>query len=257
MATTVPFKASLYNPALILPASFDYILTPDLLNIVFNDYSNYDLTDEPGHLRADFTFYRKIIITHQSGAMYTMSSLGDGQQLISSGSFGSDTFNYPIQNKDGVYTFLLLTVPTWNPTANYIALIHNVWLDSTKTLYQALNNNVNSPPDLNPANWKAITQDKIAIKYQDVAYALITSDSYKCKCSLTRQAACLIKDNNCDDDLLCRNKCLLNALKVTILLESANESFANLDFGCTANDIDTIKQICGCDCGCKDCGGGC
>jgi len=245
------FKASLFNPA--TPTVFDYILTPDGLNLLFSDYSNYTTNYDSGHLLAFFTLYRKVIITHHSGAVYTMSSLGDGNELISSAAAGSMLFNYFLQNKDGVYSIKLLTVPTYSFGANYLGGISTVWLPSTAKLYKAITSNALTPPDLNPADWEVIEDEDLSMKYTDVADALVTFDADKCKCKLTKKAACLIKSNPCNPDLLCKSPCLLNAVKVMILLESANQSFIDLDLNCAGTDIDLIKQICECDCGCPDC----
>lgn len=246
------FKASLLNPALT-PPSFDYTLTPDGLNILFTDYSNYTTNTESGHALANFTLYRKVIITHHTGSIYIMSSLGDGNELISAASTGSMGFNYLLLNKDGVYTFNLLTVPTWSSAANYLAGISTVWVGADALLYKAKTNNTNKAPATNPSDWEVIAEADLSVKYTDVAYAKVTFDSDRCKCSLIKKAACLIKSNPCNPDLICKSPCVLNAMKVMILLEAAQQSFDDLDINAAGCDIDLIKLICACDCGCPDC----
>lgn len=247
------FQASLFDLDSIDPV-FEYTLSTDGTTITFRDLSNYDASDEDGNELSDFYQYRKIIVTHHTGTEYIMSSIGDGDSDIEPADINTEgPFDYVLTDKDGIYTINLITIPSWDAAAPYLGGVHIVYSQTTGKIYIAFNSSTGSNPATS-SDWTEITTSQVTSKYSDTAYVKITFDSEKCSCSLTKKAACLIKDNCCNDDLLCKNKTFLNAIKVILLLRSAEKSFEDLDINCAGNDIDKIKEICACKCtDCPDC----
>jgi|SRR3972149_129507 len=243
------FKASLLNPGSGL---FDPVKSSDCATVTFQDYSNYTTNIESGHAAADFSEYRKIIVGHHSGSEYVFSSLLDGDEDIDSGDSGNNTFVYPVQEGDGVYTVTLYSVPTWNIASTYQASTDFVYFDGN--FYKSLTTNIGSQPDTNPTDWVEVELEDLTTKYYDVNYFLLLCDSESCRCSLMEKAACEIERDFCNDSDLCKNKCLLNTIKMFILLKSAQTSFDNMDFDKAALDIDLMKKICAC-VECKGCAG--
>lgn len=241
------YKTSLINPSSGL---FDAVLSTDKLSIAFNDYSNYTASTEAGNQNANFTQYRVIIVEHQSGSQYIFSSVpGGGNVLITPGNSGINAYTYVIQNGDGVYTFYLASVPTWNNSSSYTANLHYVYRSGV--LYKALITGAGSDPATHPLNWQVVTLKDLPQKYLDTQYFLVTCSSDACEKKIVNCAACIIVKNNCNPEILCKNETVLNALKVQILIRSTHLSFDDGDFVCAAQNIDLLKLICGCD-NCND-----
>lgn len=137
-------------------------------SIVVNDRTDYVGTDESGHTKLDFTDFRKIILTSNTGYSYTLSSLGDGDAAIDppdeAVSNPDDDVFIPYV-EDGIYTLALMAVPTWNGTDTYVQ-DHCVYHGGV--LYQALQGTTNDEPGVEGSEgfWEEIDEDDLPSKYR-------------------------------------------------------------------------------------------
>ena len=87
--------------------------------IVIKDLSDYAGSTQDGHLTADFADYKKVTMTTPKRT-FVYSTEGDGDGVITAGDT-SLLFNFNLDSDDidGVYDFVIYTVPTYDVTATY------------------------------------------------------------------------------------------------------------------------------------------
>lgn len=145
------FQASLTSPTGVSGIQ----VTDDAVTIT--DYSNYLSSTEDGNFAVNFTLFRKIIVTDPNNTQYLFSSFVGGDQLISAGDSGLNTFTgYTLAQIDGVSSFRLITLPTWNSQSQYTIGDH-VWNVADSKIYKVLADNFNVQPDSDPTKWVLVS----------------------------------------------------------------------------------------------------
>lgn len=232
------FQASLLDINSLLQVVLD---TNDLMTI--NDTSNYTTSTEDGAEAADFSYFRKVIVTDPNGIAYTFSSLGTGDQLIGAGDSGSNQMSYTLSNAvDGVYTITLITVPSWNAASTYTNTSYVV--DSvTGLLYKSiLNANTNQDPATPTNYWTQVTQDEVSSRFITSGNIARTKDLEICKIEATEEMAC--HTDNCKN--ICDSEAYNKAAKLFMLLSAINSKATLQKWDEVAELISTAKQICDC-----------
>lgn len=190
--------------------------------ITITDYSNYSGNSDPAHAAANFSLYRKVFLSLANGYGFILSSLGDGDQLISAASSGSNSFTYTIAGGDGVYVATLLTIPTWSnnasPAATYITG-DLVYVASTGLIYQSqANANLQHNPVGDSGTWWLPISEADALlvpKYANTQKVIIDCALSNCIDTTVTRAACSV--SGCDGVAeydQCDNEYLLNSLEL-------------------------------------------
>ncbi len=221
------------------------------------DSSNYD-NAEVGHSRSDFSDYRFIRITTPTGGYYYMSSVDfddlEIDQSISPASSNNDSFYYlldPDTDKDGVYIFEMCNYPTWGDgyayeTGDLVVVFYE------GELYKLLQNSTgNLPNEADSLYWELYEltnpDDEYLTRYCTCAkIAVLCLNTYKCYQELTRDAFCAISEDFCNDDVLCKNKKLLNVIKLRILIDEVGYAVNRNAWHEVVDIFNLIYKICGC-----------
>jgi hypothetical protein len=249
-----PFSASLINTALTPPAP-SMVLSADCTTINITDESNYLFTNLPGYGVTNFSSYRKLYVTHQSGKQWIMSSItGVGNQLITAASSQSNTFTYTIGFGDGVYSFNLISVPTWNSGVTYLNLYQLpydvVYNPTDGLLYKNLMGsnvaNLNNQPDISTADWAVITDANLPAPFSTTEQMSVFCAANNCWQNSLFNANCMIANGGCNDMTICGNQQFLNSIKVRNLIDGIIWSSAKGDFTSAVNFFNVIATICNC-----------
>lgn len=215
--------------------------------LTVTDEGNYVLSDESGHLQADFTDFRQFIITKPDGTTFTFDAEGNGDALVSTASSGNHTINYSLieSDKDGVWDVQIYSVPTYNNAATY-ENTDMVWF-ATK-LYKSLTNaNTGNQPDTSPTEWSVITIADLSVKYcVQKKVALTCVELLDCYERKNHDAACVIDQDFCNPDLLCKNPELIDAIQLRMLLDAIGFSGRNQQWQNVERDTNNAKKICNC-----------
>lgn len=132
------------------------------------DYSNYDTSDEAGHLQAAFADYKKVILTSTYGGYsYTLSAQAGEDALINTPAV---EVSFPITHTapyevDDVHNIVLIAVPTWDSGVAYLVNSgHHVYRSGS--LYQCIQDGTNQDPVTETAYWTEVTDDDLPLKYR-------------------------------------------------------------------------------------------
>ena len=114
------FKVTITNP---ITEAVDISDSNGVLTIV--DHSNYDdAAPEAGHSQSDFSDFRKMRFDLPSGTSYLFSSFypTDGDVILNTpaGETLPISTLYDYTTGDGIYKIYLYSLPTYNPTADYL-----------------------------------------------------------------------------------------------------------------------------------------
>lgn len=173
------FQATLVNPDALPAPEDDLVLSEDGESIAITEHSNYAASNEVGHLQANFSTYRKLIVTDDNGSIYTYSSIGDGDATITAGSVGNlEVTDFAPQAGDSVYKGRLITIPTWSSSATYLLTngVHVVRTvsDVVKIYKLAVTSSNNEAPESNPSKWTEITDELlVSSKYNTLGYLAV------------------------------------------------------------------------------------
>lgn len=245
----VNFKASLVDRDGEI--SVDINGTCSAITIV--DNSNYDLNISPGHLRANFTDYRVITINKPNGT-WVMSSVPGASgvdQVIAAPSSGTDSFTYTLldEDVDGIYEVVLCSYPTWTELAQYASAPLTV-VYYNGVLYKCIATTAGDQPDISPDYWEVYeptTEEMLLTRYCTIQRIVVLCiNILKCYERLTHEAFCLMDSNFCNDDVLCKNKKFLAAVKMRVLLDAAEISVNKSAWNEVDRQINLMNQICGC-----------
>ena len=254
MPVTIPFIPSLIDPATSKP---DLLLSTDCSSINVTDHSNYTTSTENGFDAINvYLHYRKIIITHQSGAIFTMSSLPGGDQLIPTASTGTQVVTYTIGFGDGVYSFQMMNIPTWVTGIQYANTNYNtlgseiVYNPTDGLLYENIDTtgtNASHQPDLSPTWWRVISEaDALNSRFSTTEKISVYCDANSCYMNNVVAANCGITSSGCNDDLLCKNKNFMNAMKLSCLIDGIIWASEKGDFDLAETYFNSIAIICNC-----------
>lgn len=154
----------------------DITLSTDGTEITIVDHSNYSTSTEDGAELADFSTFRKVIVTDDNGESYTFSSLGDGDEEIEPGDdIYEDDFVYTPEAGDSLYTVRLITIPTWDAAAAYTTddvVVYEV--DDEWVIYSALQSGTNKNPSTQTAYWEEVEDETLVDdKYNVLGYLAV------------------------------------------------------------------------------------
>ncbi len=163
--------------ASLLDTNSQYDITYDQPNntLIITETSNYSTSDQAGNEDADFTLFKKLIVTDPNNAVFLFSSIGDGDESIDAGSAQLE-FTYPINAGDGVYQVRLITLPTWNSGDTYVTGQYLVQLNGGDYIvYKLLTaSSLNESPVDNPSVWEVVTDiTTIAAQWNVLGYAVL------------------------------------------------------------------------------------
>lgn len=234
------FSATLFDVGTSLPA---ITLTGNVFTI--QDLSNYTTAAEAGHAEVNFSDYFKIIIVSPSNSIFTFSALGDGDQTIAVPSTGTHSFLFTRTELDGIYSFQLVTVPTWITAIQYELndMVYNT-LETTRKLYKSKTTNTSKQPDLFPADWEVITEAQLSSKYTDTQSVSDDCEGDTCMKKKLSLLACEILDQRCTD--LCSNIHSIDFIKSWVLLETLNFDVNSGEFADAKTKHNALNAICNC-----------
>ncbi len=217
--------------------------------LTVEDNSDYDGNTESGHGRVAFTDFRKIIFENGQGTLFTFSSFAgaDGTIGVPSAGPGNDTVVFNINNGDDVYKVTLIAIPTYLAGATYEATADVVFNPSDKKLYQSLTNaNTGNTPDSSPSNWKVIEEADLSVKYRTFEQVAVICDLNDCIPDKTFDAWCVEEANECNPDVLCINKTMLDSMRLVLIRFSIQNRVGASDFDSARDMINRSKVICNC-----------
>lgn len=249
---TVNFRASLIQ----LSGAASITANADCTELTITDSSDYVGNTESGHSKSDFSSFRRILIEHYKGTIINLSSIGDGDVVITPAYLGINVFTQPVSTGDGRYNITLRTVPDWNSStpAQYQAADDCVFVPGTNLptsgiFYRAIADNTTSDPATNPLDWEVIAEVDLPVKYNTELFivldcALLTCINEKVDCAI-----CKMEDAFCDSNMLCQNKCFLDAAKLQMLyfgiqIDVQNQSEEGVD-----KKFDMVSKLCSCNTG--------
>lgn len=217
-------------------------------NIVSEDHSDYVGNTDSGHALSDFSDYRKLTITRPDKSTFVFSSIADGDVVINAASGGNNefTFAFTASETDGVYTMKLCTVPTYNAAATYEKDSDIVFFN-TKFYKSRVGSNTGNQPDTSTTEWLVIPEADISDKYC-VSFSIGVNCIALLKCyeELNFEANCVIRDNFCNTEVLCKNKPFLDTITLRLLLDGADFAVARSQFEEAENIYNLAKKLCNC-----------
>lgn len=231
------FQASLLD----VNSKLSVTISSDSLTATIEDTSNYIASTEDGNEAADFADYRKIYVTDPNNVEYLFSSVTGGDETILPGDSGSNSFDYDILAGDGVYTFRLVTVPTYDAAVAY-SIAQYVY--SAGKIYKSLQStNTGHTPASSAAWWSENTDDTmISAKYNTYGKLGLVSSITDCWLEAIHDASC--ETAHCTD--LCTDADFKKAMKLDLLLtDIANQAEGN-KWDNVAWLITQAKTICTC-----------
>jgi hypothetical protein len=223
-------------------------------SLAIEDTSNFDTNDQDGHARSDFSDYRKIVITTGDGrSIYTMCSIDgdDVDEVIGLPSASIDNFNFNFRediDEDGLWNVVICNYPTWNNSVAY-GINNIVFYDGL--LYQAISaTTIGANPDVTTAEWalyEPTAEEELLTPYCTCEkLAVMCISLLKCKEKLVHEAFCLISNDFCNDDMLCKNKTFLNATKFHLLQNAMIYSINRRAWTEVEDQFNLMKSICNC-----------
>ncbi len=254
-AATGEFYSSLVDSDGILNVTVD----SECSHIEIIDSSNYN-NAETGHSLSDFSDYRFIRMTKPTGEYYYFSSVDFSDivvdQVISPADSGNNTFYYqldPELDKDGVYIFEMCNYPTWNDLSAYEYDANNIVVVFYEgELYKLIADSTNNlPNETNSVYWELYEltdpEDEYNTRYCTCSkIAVLCLNTYKCYQELTRDAFCAISEDFCNDDMLCKNRKLLQVVKLRILIDEIGYAVNRNAWNEVVDIFNLIYKICGC-----------
>jgi len=217
--------------------------------LTISDYSNYIASTESGHLLANFTDYKKIIVTDPDDTEYTFSSQTGGDELISAPSTYlstpvAHTYSYTL---DGIYKIKLIAVPTWSNSATY-QQYDCVYYNSN--LYKALQTSTGNNPETATTYWELVSDEdkEISSKYYVINGIAIIDDIKQYWANLLYEANLSI-NSMCDDSELCKNELMRKAIRIDNMIQILELNILNsaiTDFEKAEDIIDRLDLLCDC-----------
>ena len=163
------FKATLYDTGGILQVTLNSTST----GLDITDQSNYSASTESGHLQADFSTFRRILVTRPDGTTYNFSSIGDGDgATVVGASAATDTYTFLSTDNDGLWKVKLVTVPTYDVAATYESLSDYIYYNGV--FYKSLvDSNTGNIPDTSPSEWVVVAESALTTKYTVEEYVAV------------------------------------------------------------------------------------
>ena len=256
-APTIPFQANLLDAT----GTFEVDLGSTCgTEIEFSDTSNYTTNNDPKHTQALFN-YRSVVLEFPDGSTYRYCSALPYDEFLAAPSAGITIVNYTpgaYAIVDGLYKTTLIAVPDYNSATGgsvNLAYMDGAIVHNSGVLYKA-NGVVHVSVNVtNSVAWSVITEEDIAIgKYKDEEYFIVDCAFQTCLSDAVKSAYCNIAETPCNDDMLCKNPCLLKATKLLIIERTVQAALNARNYQAAADALDVAGTICSADCGCG-CGG--
>jgi len=232
------FQTSLTNPITDAP---DIVVASGVVSI--QDHSNYgESVPEAGHARSAFADFYKILITLPTAVTYLFSSLGDGDETVTTPNAGDPEVDYTYLSGDGQYFVTIYTLPTYDPSAAYVVSTAPYVYYNTK-MYKLILDGTGQQPDTSPTYWTEVTDiDLLSSKYRLEQRTVIYVDSkrlYARKVYNANVVNGIIGDNweklTRDLDFIVALEALIGINAIPILLEASR--FTEID-----TTINLLKQ---------------
>jgi len=183
------------------------------------------------------------------------SSLGDGDDTVSSPDSGNNTIVYPFleTDTDGIYEIVICAYPTWDATVTYdmSPSPEVVYNPTDGKLYKSLSGtNTGNQPDTSPLYWELYEptqEESLLTRYcASMKIAVVCLSLISCLERLTYNAFCEIDNDFCNDDILCQNKIFLNAVKLRVLFDALEISVNKSAWNEVEREFNLMKTICNC-----------
>lgn len=219
----------------------------------FTDTSNWSTNNEEGHALADFSDYRRIVLTRPDASQYIYSAIAgdDVDEVIGAAASGNQDFTYTFLDSDidGRYQIAICEYPTWGAGYNYSASrLTVVYYDGV--LYRAILDSINQQPDAAPTYWEEYEPTAAAELVSRYCYVANISvfciGLNQCQVVKTHEAFCMIDNDFCNDDLLCKNSVFLDAAKLMVLRSAVEDSTNKRAWAEVDRQFNLMRQICNC-----------
>lgn len=215
------------------------VVSPTLITI--DDTSDYAGSIQAGHLSADFSDFRKVVMVNTKRT-YVYTTEGDGDSAINAGNGGTVTVNFSLLDDDidGVYDFTLYTVPTFDIAINYDRF-QCVYIGGL--LYKSsINGNVGNTPATS-SDWDLIDESLLSSVYCVNDSVIITNRGLlSCYEHLLADLVCSIETNPCKN--LCGNEAFSKASKIMMLIGAICLAADNNDFVSARKKFNLVNQLC-------------
>jgi hypothetical protein len=234
------FQLSITNP---VTEAADIAIASGTLTVV--DHSNYSTSDEVGHLKADFSAFYKVLFTSPSGDETLFSSLGDGDETVTTPSSGDPEVAFEYTEGDGQYFVTIYSVPTYDAAAAYVYSVNNpVYVYYNEEVYKNIQSGTGQIAD--DEYWTLITDlDTLPSKYRLSQRIVVYADAKKTYARRIYNANCV---NNLIDEnweKLLKDPEVINAIKlfiginaIPVLLEASRYD----DIDTTINNMKLITS---------------
>ena len=252
------FQASLTDPS---SGASAITIDADCGTVTVTDSSNYALSDESGYEQEDFTTFRQLVFTFPNGETYGFDAQGnldspwtppwDGAALNPM----TAALALPATAVDGAYCVTLYVVPNYNNATDYThttaspsAVFYADAVTSTELLYATIAN----PPTAGilPTDtdyWEVIEKEDLSAKFKVTeCFALTCRELFQCYEKLVHEANCVVTEDLCDDDELCKNKTFLAAMKLRMLLDGISYAAQENDWEAVQILTNAAKKTCSC-----------
>jgi len=232
------FALSLINPTTGVE---DITVASDILSIV--DHSNYDTNAEAGHARSDFSDFFKILITLPDADSVLYSSIGDGDEVVTTPSAGDPEIDYPYSSGDGQYLITVYSVPTYNAAAPYL-LETAPYVYYNTSIWQLIQDATSQEPAEN-AYWTEVADiDLLPAKYRVAQKIAIYADEKKYWARKIYQANCVNNKIGDNWEKLLRDPDFIAAVELFIGINSIPVLMAIGRYDEVDITINRGKQIC-------------
>lgn len=221
--------------------------------IDFTDTSNWSTNNEEGHALADFSDYRRAVVTRPANGDYIMSSIAgnDVDEIIAPASSGNQDFIYNLLESDidGRYQITICEYPTWGVSYNYSASRLTV-VYYNGVLYKAIQDGVGQQPDTETAYWEVYEPteaEELVSRYCYIAnISIFCIGLDRCQEEKVHAAFCELDSDFCNDDVLCKNKAFLDTAKLVVLRSAVQYSTNKRAWSEVDRQFNLMRQICNC-----------
>jgi hypothetical protein len=233
------FQVSLTSPITDQP---DITISSGVVSVT--DHSNYDESvPEAGHARAEFKDFYKMLITLPTGAEYLYSSIGDGDEVITTPDSGDPQVDYTYLTGDGQYFVTVYSLPTYKAEAPYY-LPTAPYVYSADVIYKCIQSGTGQTPASSPTYWEIVTDiDLLPAKYRLEQRTVIYADVKKAYARKIYNACVVnnkVGDNweklTRDPDFIAAVKFFIGINAIPVLMEASR--FAEIDI-----TINQLKQL--------------
>lgn len=214
------------------------------------DKSDYLTATDSGHeLMGYFDTFRQLEIKRPNGTSFNYDAEGnmDGQWDAPFNGTTTITHNMEEDSADGVYEVTLYVAPTYQAGSTYTHSTANpksvYYLGQLYKTIATTTGNLPTDEDY----WVECTREDLSSKYRTTeTFALTCRKLTRCYERLVHEANCIIRDEHCDDDLLCTNKEFLGAMKLRLAIDGISYAAKNRKWNEVKSISNLANKICSC-----------